>query len=299
MRIAITGASGFVGQPLQAALRRAGHTVLSIGRRRPHGAAPDVAWDPLTGTIDAASLQGVDAIIHLASENIGQRWTTRVRRAIRASRLRGTALIARTAAALDPRPRVLVSMSGTGIYGDRGDETLTEESRPGGGFLAEVAAETEHAASAAREAGIRVVHPRMGPVLHRDGGALARLVPIFSLGVGGRIGSGRQWMSWIARADAAAALQFLVETTSLSGPVNVVAPNPVRNAEFTATLARVLRRPAIVVVPEFAVRLMYGQMGMESIVWGQRVDPGRLLAAGFRFGFPELEPALIEAVRRT
>ncbi|MGQ0650569.1 MAG: TIGR01777 family oxidoreductase [Gemmatimonadaceae bacterium] len=296
MRIAITGASGFIGQPLQDELRRAGHTVLAIGRPHSSGRAPDVPWDPASGRIDAARLEGIDGLVHLAGENIAQRWTDGARRKIMESRVHGTRLIAHTIAALDPRPSVLVSMSGVNAYGDRGDEVLYETSSHGRGFLADVTVAWEQSADPARMAGIRVVHPRMGPVLHKAGGPLQRLVPIFSLGVGGPIGSGRQWMSWISRVDVIAALQFLLEAPSLSGPVNLVAPSPVRNADFTEMLGRVLHRPAVVPVPEFAVKLAFGQMGMETVIAGQRAHPDKLLASGFRFRFPELEPALRDAL---
>lgn len=308
MRIAITGASGFVGTPLVSRLQAAGHTVLRIGRARggggggdgargAHTDAPDIVWDATT-VLDAAPLEGVDAVVHLAGESIAQRWTPEARRAIRESRERGTALLARTLAGLSRRPRVLVSMSAVGIYGDRGDETADESSPAGRGWLPEVARAWEGAADAARTAGIRVVHPRMGMVLNPEGGALAKMLPIFSLGAGGKVGSGRQWMSWISRTDALRALEFLIAAESLDGAVNLTAPAPVTNADFTAVLGRVLDRPTIVPVPEFAIRLLYGEMGEATVIEGQRVLPRKLLEAGFLFRHQTLEDALkAEGVR--
>jgi uncharacterized protein (TIGR01777 family) len=217
-------------------------------------------------------------------------------REIRESRVKGTTLIARTMASLSPVPRVLVSMSGIGIYGDRGDEVVNEASTPGRGFLAGVAQAWEGAADLARGAGIRVVHPRMGMVLHRSGGALAKLLPIFSLGAGGPIGSGRQFLPWIARRDVIRALQFFVETPNVSGAVDLVGPQAVRNEEFTRVFAEVVHRPAIIPVPAFAVRLLFGEMGVETVLGGQRVLPGKLLASGFTFALPTLREALQEAV---
>ncbi len=291
MKIAITGASGFVGTPLVRRLQSAGHTVLRIGRARAGAESPDVAWDA-SSVLDAAPLEGVDAVVHLAGESIAQRWTPDAKRAIRGSRERGTGLLARTLASLTQRPSVLVSMSAIGIYGDRGDEVVDESSALGRGWLTDVARAWEGAADPARAAGIRVVHPRLGVVLSPDGGALAKMLPIFSLGAGGKIGSGRQYMSWISRTDTLRALEFLLGTPSLEGAVNLTAPAPVTNAEFTAALGKVLGRPAIAPVPEFAIKMLYGEMGQATVIEGQRVLPKKLLAAGFRFEHAELEPAL-------
>lgn len=296
MKVAITGASGFVGVPLRQALIDAGHEVLTIGRAG--DSRPDVVWDPYAGTIDSAQLNGIDAAIHLAGANIAQRWTDAAMRDIRESRVKGTTLIARTLASLRPLPRVLVSMSGIGIYGDRGDDMVDENSSPGAGFLAGVAQAWEAAADPARGAGIRVVHPRLGMVLHKSGGALAKLVPIFSLGVGGVIGSGMQWMPWVGRRDVVRALQFYIETPNVSGAVNLVGPEAVRNETFTRVLGDAVHRPALIPVPEFAVKLMFGQMGVETVLGGQRVLPGKLLAAGFTFALPTLKEALEEAVAK-
>ncbi|MFN8669008.1 MAG: TIGR01777 family oxidoreductase [Gemmatimonadaceae bacterium] len=300
MKIAITGASGFVGTPFVRRLQAAGHAVLRIGRARgasAGGDGPEIVWDAAT-TLDAASLEGVDAVVHLAGESIAQRWTPDAKRAIRASREQGTGLLARTLASLTHRPRVLVSMSAIGIYGDRGDEAVDESSPVGRGWLTEVARAWEGAADPARAAGIRVVHPRLGVVLSPEGGALAKMLPIFSLGAGGKIGSGRQWMSWISRTDTLRALEFLLTAETLDGAVNLTAPAPVSNADFTSVLGRVLGRPTIAPVPAFAIKLLYGEMGEATVIEGQRVLPTKLLAAGFRFEHPELEAALrAEGVR--
>jgi len=237
-------------------------------------------------------LEGVDAVVHLAGESIAQRWTASAKEAIRESRVRGTTLLARTLASLSRRPSVLVSMSAIGIYGNRGDEVLDEASPTGKGFLADIGRAWEGAADAARAAGIRVVHPRLGVVLSPEGGALGKMLPIFSVGVGGVIGSGRQWMSWISRSDTLRALAFALERSVLDGPVNLVGPAPATNADFTKVLGRVLRRPTFAPVPEFAIKLLYGEMGQATVIEGQRVMPRRLLDAGFTFEHGGLEDAL-------
>lgn len=298
MRIAITGASGFIGQPLVDRLTSAGHTVLTVGRRHEQGPQPDVTWDIAKGEIESDKLRGVDGVIHLAGENISSRWTSEQKRRIRESRVLGTGLIARTVASMRPRPAILVSMSAVGIYGNRGDELLDESSQLGTGFQADTGRAWEASAAPAREAGIRVVHPRLGVVMNRHGGALERMLPFFLAGVGGSVGDGRQWMSWVARTDAVRALQFLVEHPQISGVVNVTAPEPVRNADFTRYLAAALHRPAFMLVPAFGIRLLYGEMGIETVVAGQRVMPRALLAAGFVFSYPELGSALAHELAR-
>ncbi|MGQ0640142.1 MAG: TIGR01777 family oxidoreductase [Gemmatimonadaceae bacterium] len=286
--VAITGASGFLGSALARALRADGVRVLRIGR----GPAADISWEPNASRLDAAQLRGVDAVVHLAGENIAQRWTDRAKRDIRESRVKGTALIARALAHLPDKPVVLVSASAVGVYGaHRGDEILKEASSLGTDFLGRVAQEWESAAQPARNAGIRVVHNRTGVVLHPAAGMLQRLVPLFSLGAGGRIGSGRQWLPWIARTDWIRAIRFLLDA-KVEGPFNVSAPNPVTNADFTKTLGRVLKRPTLFTVPESAVTLAFGEMGKDTVLASQRMLPDRLLAAGFSFGFPDLEQAL-------
>jgi uncharacterized protein (TIGR01777 family) len=286
--VAITGASGFLGSALVQALQADGVQVLRIGR----GKDADIVWNPNAGELDPSRLAGVDAVVHLAGENIAQRWTDRAKRAIRESRVQGTLLLARTLAALREKPRVLVSASAVGIYGaHRGDEILTESSSLGADFLAGVGKDWEKAAQPARDAGIRVVHNRTGVVLHPAGGVLKKLLPILSVGVGGRIGSGNQWMPWIARADWVRAIRFLLDA-NLDGPLNLSAPNPATNAQFTDSLGRVLKRPTLMSVPEVAVKLAFGQMGEDTVLASQRMVPERLLAAGFRFDFADLEPAL-------
>lgn len=292
MRIGVTGASGFLGQRLVSALHAAGHEVVRIGR----GADADVRWRPSAGTIDAAGCTGTDAFVHLAGANVGERWTPAHRREIRDSRVLGTALIARTAAELTPRPGVLVCASAVGIYGDAGDVVLDEASPSGSDFLSDVGRAWEAAADPARQAGIRTVHLRFGVMLSRRGGALARMLPVFLLGGGGRLASGRQWMSWISMQDAVGAVQFALERESLLGAVNAVAPSPVTNAEFTETLARVIRRPALFPVPAFALTLMFGEMAQGTLLASQRVVPRQLLAAGYAFRHATLEPALRAAV---
>lgn len=292
LRLAVTGASGFLGTPLVNSLTAAGHTVLRVSRSAPRPGAADVRWDPQRGTIDVRGLEGVDGVIHLAGENIAQRWTDDARRRILDSRTEGTGLLARTLAGMDRPPRVLLSASAIGIYGAHGDEDVDEESPPGTGFLAEVVQAWEAAADPARSAGIRVVHPRLGVVLGRDGGVLERLLPPFRLGLGGPVGSGQQWMSWVALGDAIGALQFLLSADTVAGAVNVVAPEPVRNATFTTALGHVLHRPTLGTVPAFALRAVYGQMAEETLLSGQRVRPTRLREAGFRFLHPVLEEAL-------
>lgn len=290
--VAITGASGLIGRALAARLRLDGQRVRRLVRSaRPDG-PDDIVWDPLRGVLDPRDLEGADAVVNLAGEPLAQRWTSSRREAIRESRVRGTALLARAIAALDRKPSVLLSGSAVGIYGDRGDEAVDEESATGTDFLAGVAREWEGATAAAKDAGVRVVLLRSGIVLSPHGGALERLLPPFRLGVGGPIGTGRQFMSWIALDDHLAAMEHALATTGLHGPVNLVSPNPVTNAEFAATLGRVLGRPALVPVPSFALELLYGEMARATILAGQRVLPKALLRAGFTFEHPTLEDAL-------
>lgn len=276
MRVAVTGASGLIGTALCRSLAARGDVVLPMGR-----------------PYDARVLHGVDAVVHLAGASISDRWSGAHQRAILDSRVQGTTLIARTLAQLDPKPRVLVSASAVGWYGDRGDEVLDETSGPGRGFLADVTRVWEASADAARDAGIRVVHPRTGLVLTPLGGLLARLLPIFRIGAGGRIGSGAQWMSWIALADAVAALEHIITADALHGPVNMVAPTPVTNAEFTRVLGDVLHRPTLATVPPFALRLAFGaQMTEELFLASQRALPRALERSGFAFTLPTMDAAL-------
>lgn len=297
LTIAITGASGFIGRALSASLSASGHTVIPIGRSEPREGTRGIRWNPERGELDANALEGVDAAIHLAGENIGQRWTESVKRRIRESRVRGTELLAGTLARLERPPSVLISASGIGIYGDRGDELLDESSSPGSDFLATVVQEWEAAAQAARSAGIRVVHPRAGVVLSPAGGALKRLLLPFRLGVGGPIGNGRQWMSWIALEDHVALLRWLL-STDVEGPVNAVAPEPVRSAEFAHALGAALDRPAMIPTPALALRLMFGEMADATLLSGQRAIPDRASKLGFAFRHPSLRPALEAMLRR-
>jgi len=292
MRIGVTGASGLLGRHLAPALRAAGHDVVAIGR----GRDADIRWNPSTGDIDTAACAEIDAFVHLAGANVGQRWTETHRREILESRVNGTALIARTAAALTPRPRALICASAVGFYGDAGD-TVCDESAPAGrDFLAEVVQAWEASAESARHAGVRTVHLRFGVLLSRHGGALARMLPVFRLGGGGRMGNGRQWMSWLSMDDAAAIVLFALAHDDLAGAVNAVAPCPVSNTEFTAALARVVQRPALFPVPALALNLMFGEMARGTLLASQRAVPRQLLDAGYTFRYATLESALRAAV---
>jgi uncharacterized protein (TIGR01777 family) len=302
MLVAVTGASGLIGTALVERLRAEGHRVLRVTRSA--ATEPDrLHWDPAAGRLDPDALAKADAVVHLAAANIGDklRWTARTKREILETRVEGTGLVARTMAELAKGaggPRVLVCASGAHYYGDRGDEPLTEASGGGRGFLAGVVRRWEAAADPAREAGLRVVHLRTGPVQTANGAGLPRQALMFRLGVGGRFGSGRQWLSWIALDDIAGAYLHALVRDDLAGPVNAVAPNPVTNAEFTATLARVVRRPALLHVPAFAPRLVLGEFADEMLFTSMRIRPTRLLETGYRFRFPELEPALRHTLGR-
>jgi uncharacterized protein (TIGR01777 family) len=296
VRIAIGGASGLLGSALAPALAGWGHEVLRLVRREPSGPG-EVQWDPGRGTIDTVGLRGVDAVVSLSGATIGRRWTDARKQDIRASRVDSASLLARTVAALEPRPSVLVSAGGVGIYGDRGDEILTEESEVGSGFLADVGVAWERAADPAREAGIRVVGFRQGIVLSRTGGALQRMLTPFRLGVGGRVGSGRQWWSWVSLEDLLSAYRFALEG-EIEGPVNLASPNPATSEQFTTALGRALHRPTVFPLPAFAVRAVFGEMGEGVLLEGQRALPARLLDAGFAFAQPDLDAALERALER-
>lgn len=289
MRVAITGSSGFLGSPLAADLRAAGHDVVAL--RRP------ADWDPAAGTIDASRIEGVDAVVHLAGEGIAtRRWSEEQKRRILESRTVGTSLLATALAGLDRKPGVLLSASGIDYYGDTGDEIVTEEHPKGEGFLADVCEAWESATQPAAGAGIRTVHLRTTMVLGRAGGALAKMLPLFKLGLGGRMGSGRQWWSWISLDDWVAAATFLLEA-DIDGPVNLSAPEPVRNADFTRALAAVLGRPAVLPVPAFGPRLLLGpELASTLLQASHRAVPARLEAAGFRFRHREVAEALRAAV---
>ena len=289
--VAISGASGMIGRAAATAFQQRGHEVKRLVRRRPADAG-EIAWDPARGTIDVAALVGVDVVLHLAGETLAQRWTAAARARILESRTNSTLLLARTIGSMESRPTVLLSASAVGIYGNRGDEILDESSAPGSGFLADVCKQWESATEPAAAAGVRVVCFRMGVVLSPRGGLLARLLPVFRAGIGGRIGDGRQWLSWMALTDCVEAILLLAGNASASGAVNLVSPNPVTNAEFTRVLAHVLRRPGFIGVPRAALRLVLGEMARETVLASQRVAPRRLLEWDFEFSAPTLESAL-------
>ena len=290
MKIVISGASGLIGTQLVAKLSNSGHEVVRLVRRSPKSG--EIQWNPKTGTLDAAALEGVDAVIHLSGAGIGdKRWTSGYRKEILDSRTATTALLATTMASLSRKPSVFLSGSAIGIYGARSDEQLTEVSTHGTGFLAEVCEQWEAAAKPAVDAGIRTVYLRTGIVLSPKGGALKKLLPLFKLGVGGKFGNGKQWQSWISIDDEIGAIEHLL-TANVSGAVNLTAPNPVTNAEFTKVLASVLKRPAIVPVPTFAPKILLGGELADALLFtGQRVIPAALNASGYMFKHTTLESA--------
>ncbi|MBM4031070.1 MAG: TIGR01777 family protein [Planctomycetes bacterium] len=290
MRVLVTGSSGLIGSALVSHLEAGGHTVTRLVRSAPREG--EVRWDPAAGAIDAGRLDGYDAAVHLAGETIAGRWTAARKARILTSRVHGTRLLSASLAGLRHPPAVLACASGVGFYGDRGEETLTEESAPGSGFLPQVARSWEAAADPARAAGIRVAHLRFGVVLSRRGGALPRMLLPFRLGLGGPIGSGGQFISWVALDDAVRAIAYAIEREGLAGPINVAAPDSVTNRDFARTLGRVLRRPAFCRVPAWVVRTIMGEMGRELLLSSTRAVPARLAAAGFSFRYPGLEGAL-------
>ena len=288
----MTGASGLIGSMLAPALTAAGHRVVRIVRKA--AAAGEIHWDPAGAGLDPASLTGLDAVVHLAGENIGEgRWTEQRKRQILESRQRGTRLLTEAVVRAPGGPRILVSASAIGYYGDRGDEPLTETSPRGTGFLPEVCTAWEAATAPAADAGVRVVRIRTGLVLSTAGGLLPRMLLPFRLGLGGRLGDGRQWMSWVAMADVLGLYRHALEGT-LSGPVNAVAPGAVRNREFTRALGRALHRPALLAVPKTAIRLVFGEMGDEAVLGSTHVLPVVAQQSGYRFQFAELDRALAE-----
>jgi uncharacterized protein len=305
MLVAVTGASGLIGTALVERLHAGGHQVLRLTRSRP--AAPDqVHWDPASGELDPDALAKADAVVHLAATNIGEhlRWNARIKRQLLESRVEGTSLVARTMAELATRsggnegPRLLVCASGVHYYGDRGDAVLTEADGGGPGFLAGVVRQWEAAADPARAAGLRVVHLRTGLVQDVGGAGLPKQVLMFRFGLGGRLGSGRQWLSWISLDDIAGAYLHALAHDELEGPVNAVAPDPVTNAEFTRILARVLGRPAFLHVPAIAPKLVLGELADELLFTSLRARPARLLETGYTFEFPDLETTLRHTLGR-
>jgi uncharacterized protein (TIGR01777 family) len=293
MKILVSGSHGLVGKALTHSLTDDGHEVVRLVRRERNFGSPEIEWYPDQGRIDATHVEGINAVVHLAGDNIAAgRWTTQKKQIIRESRVQGTSLLSNTLASLSRPPSVFISASAIGFYGNRGDESLSEESPPGNDFLAKVCVDWEAATKSAVEKGIRTVHARFGVILDAREGALAKMLPPFRVGIGGKVGDGKQWMSWIALSDVIGGLKFLLEDKSIAGPVNFVAPNPVTNAEFTSTLGRVLSRPTIFPMPAFAARLAFGEMADALLLSSQRVDPSVLEDNGFMFSWPTLEPAL-------
>ena len=294
MRVAVSGSTGLVGSEVVDSLSTEGHEVVRIVRRASAAGERAVRWDPEKGEVDAAGLEGLDAVVHLAGENVGSgRWTAARKSAIRDSRVKGTRLLCDTLARLARPPKTLVCASAIGIYGDRGEDVLTEESPAATGFLPGVCREWEAASGAAARKGIRVVALRIGMVLSPKGGALPRMLPLFRAGLGGVIGDGRQYVSWVALDDLPSILLHALQCGALSGPVNAVAPRPVTNREFTEALGKVLSRPTPLPVPAFALRLAVGrEMADALLLASARVIPRRLEETGYRFRFPELPAAL-------
>ena len=297
MKILISGSHGLVGSALIKALEPDGHEIYRLVRHYP-GAANEIEWSPERYSIALSLIEGFDAVVHLAGESIAEgRWTDEKKKRIRESRTRGTKLLADALGNLTDPPRVLISASAIGYYGDRGEEVLIESSPPGNDFLSTVCVEWENSTSHATAKGIRVMNARFGIILDKEGGALKKMLPPFRMGVGGRIGSGKQWMSWIALDDVVSGLKLALTNESLSGPVNFVAPNPVRNAEFTKTLGLELSRPTILPIPAFGVRFAFGEMADALLLSSQRVEPKVLNEAGFQFKFSDLRSALSHVIK--
>jgi uncharacterized protein (TIGR01777 family) len=292
MKILIGGSHGLVGTALIKSLEAEGHEIFRLVRRAPNSKT-EVEWSPDRYSIALARIEGFEAVVNLAGESIAEgRWTDDKKRRIRESRVKGTKLLGDALANLTKPPQTFICASAIGYYGNRGDELLTEASAPGDDFLADVCVEWEKATALATEKGIRVVNARFGVILDGNGGALKKMLPPFRLGVGGKVGSGKQWMSWIALDDVIGGLKLALTNDSLRGPVNFVAPNPVTNAEFTKTLGSVLSRPTLLPIPAFGVRLAFGEMGEALLLGGQRVAPEGLKAAGYEFKYASLDPAL-------
>jgi uncharacterized protein len=292
LKIVISGASGLIGSELISLLHKDKHEIFRLVRKSQAGPG-EIRWDPQSGQLDPSALENMDAVIHLAGENIaGGRWTAAKKLRIRESRIRGTSFLAQSLSQLFEPPRVLVSVSAIGYYGDRGEEELYEDSSPGKGFLPDLCREWEEATIPAAMRGVRVVIPRIGMVLSAAGGALPRMLPVFRMGIGGRIGSGAQYMSWVAINDLVGILHHAITCESLQGPVNAVSPNPVTNSVFSKTLARILVRPSSFSLPAFAARIAFGEMANETLLAGANVSPEKLNKSKYKFQFPELESAL-------
>jgi uncharacterized protein len=293
MKILVSGSHGLVGRALIKSVTAYGIEVSRLVRQKPTDGAREIEWHPDEGVLDAKQLEGLDAVVHLAGESIASgRWSDDKKRAIRESRVKGTQLLSRSLAQLSQPPATFISASAIGYYGNRGDELLTEESAPGTDFLASVCMEWEKSTAAAAEKGIRTVNTRFGIILDASGGALEKMLTPFRMGIGGRVGNGKQWMSWISLDDVVAGLRFVLDNSSASGPVNFVAPNPVTNAEFTKALGRALSRPTFFPIPKIGVQLAFGEMADALLLSSQRVEPRVLKESGYRFELPTLRNAL-------
>ncbi len=297
-KVLLSGASGMVGSALRAALIERGDGVVQLVRREPAGST-ELRWNPAAAMpAEASAMEGFDAVIHLSGANLAaRRWTAEYRGEIVASRVESTRTLAAMLAGLQRPPRTLLAASAIGFYGDRGDEVVDESSSSGEGFLAEMCRAWEDATAPAEAAGLRVAHLRFGVALAAHDGALAKMLPLFRLGLGGRLGSGKQWMSWIALGDLVAAVLFVLDSNGMAGAVNLTSPQPVTNAEFTRVLARVIHRPALLPAPAFALRIALGPMADEALMLSTRVVPAKLVDAGFRFDYPEIEGALRAVMR--
>jgi uncharacterized protein (TIGR01777 family) len=297
-KILLSGASGMLGSAIGAALSHRGASLLRLVRH-PENGPDELRWDPAARKIDPGRLEGITAAVHLSGASVAsKRWTAQYKREMTESRVQTTRLLAETLAKLKQPPQVLVKASAVGFYGDRGDEILDEDSAAGKGFFPELCAAWEAAAQPAEDAGIRVVQLRFGIVLGRDGGAMAQLAPLFRFGLGGRLGSGREWMSWVSEADAVRTALFALDHPDISGPVNVVAPQPSTNTDFTREMGRAVHRPAILPAPAFALRLVFGEMADEALLASTRVVPKRLTQAGFVFNYPTLSEAFAAALQK-
>jgi len=298
MKLLLSGSHGLVGKALSKSLTKDGYEVINLVRRDRVYGKPEIEWHPNKGLLDASQIEGFDAVVHLAGESIASgRWTDEKKRRIRESRVQGTTLLSQALARLSRPPLRFICASAIGYYGSRGDEVLTEESRAGNDFLSEVCVEWERATQPASEKGINTCMTRFGIILDKEGGALEKMLTPFRLGLGGKIGDGKQWMSWIALNDVVSALGFLLESSSMHGPVNIVAPNPVTNADFTKTLGKVLSRPTFLSVPAFAARLAFGEMADGLLLSSAKVEPRKLKDEGFKYRFPNLDAALTEVLR--